>query len=222
MDETAQSPAATAMANRFRGYLPVVVDVETGGLDADRNPLLEVAAVLLHFDAEGNLEPRETVRANVLPFEGAEINPKSLEITGIRDPEHPLRMAVTEKEALKHVFNPIRKAVRAGGCQRAILVGHNPGMDLAFLNAASQRSGVKRNPFHPFATFDTATLGALAYGQTVLARCVTAAGLSWDADSAHSAIYDAEMTAALFCDIVNRWRRMEDRYEAIAETAPTS
>ena len=214
---------ANTMSQRFRGYLPVVVDVETGGLDAEINPLLEVAAVLLEFDADGVLAPVETHRSNVLPFEGSVINPKSVEINGIQDPEHPLRAALNEKEALQSVFLPIREAVKRQGCQRAVLVGHNPAMDLAFVNAAARRANLKRNPFHPFSAFDTATLGALAYGQTVLARCVSAAGLTWDAACAHSAIYDAEQTAALFCGIVNRWRDLGGwTQEAKASEAPTS
>jgi ribonuclease T len=35
---------------------------------------------------------------------------------------------------------------------------------------------------------------------------VTAAGFEWHDDRAHSSIYDAEMTARLFCAVVNRFR----------------
>jgi ribonuclease T len=72
------------------------------------------------------------------------------------------------------------------------------------------RSGIKRNPFHPFSSFDTATLCGVAYGQTVLSRAVKAAGLIWDEESAHSAAYDAEITADVFCDIVNRFKPVFD------------
>ena len=95
--------------------------------------------------------------------------------------------------------------IRDTDCTRAVLVGHNAWFDLGFLNAAITRAGIKRNPFHPFSCFDTATLAGLAYGQTVLARAVKASGASWDGREAHSAIYDAEKTAELFCNIVNRW-----------------
>ena len=138
------------------------------------------------------------------PFPGANIEASALEFTGIV-PDHPLRFAVPEREALKKVFEPVRRAVKAHGCTRAILVGHNPAFDLSFINAAVERTNFKRNPLHPFSTFDTATLAGLAYGQTVLSRAVRAAGLEWDERDAHSAIYDAEMTAALFCRIVNLW-----------------
>ena len=195
------------IAQRFRGYLPVVVDVETGGFDAQRDALLEIAAVLLDLDEDGQLRPGFGVSRHVQPFEGANLDPKALEFNGI-DPYHPFRQALPEREALREIFAPIRQAVKHSGCKRAILVGHNAFFDLGFLNAAVARSGIKRNPFHPFSTFDTVSLAALAFGETVLARAVQSAGLAWDSSEAHSAIYDTERTAALFCDIVNRWRAL--------------
>ncbi|MCB1568794.1 MAG: ribonuclease T [Xanthomonadales bacterium] len=192
------------MATRFRGFLPVVVDVETGGFDAQRHALLEIAAIPLHMDASDLLHPGPTHHAHIKAFAGALIDPKSLEITGI-DPFHPLRAAREEKAALDHVFGPVREAVKRHGCQRAILVGHNAAFDLSFLNAAVRRTEHKRSPFHPFSTLDTVSLAALAYGQTVLAKAVRAAGLEWDSREAHSAVYDTRITAQLFCMIVNRW-----------------
>jgi len=193
------------IADRFRGFLPVVVDVETGGFNAARDALLEIAACIVRMDDFGRLFVAETVAVNVDPFDGANIDPKSLEVTGIRV-DSPLRKAVPEQEALRRVSQPVRKEVRATGCQRAILVGHNAFFDLSFLNAAIERTNFKRSPFHPFSSFDTATLAGLAFGQTVLSRAVQAAGLEWNESEAHSAIYDAEKTAALFCAIVNRWK----------------
>ncbi len=193
------------MADRFRGFLPVVVDVETGGFDARTNALLEVAAVLLEMNPSGDLQRGATLRFHVQPFHGSRLDPASMAVNGI-DPYHPLRPAMPEKEALTQLFRPVRQAVRDAQCTRAILVGHNASFDLSFINAAVERSGIKRNPFHPFSSFDTATLGGVAFGQTVLARAVTAAGLGWDSGSAHSAIYDAEQTAALFCTICNRFK----------------
>ena len=198
------------LAARFRGYMPVVVDVETGGFDARKDALLEIAAVLLKMDDQGRLSRDETVAFHVEPFAGANLDPKSLAFTGI-DPYHPFRFAVPELEAMRSIFQAIRKAQKEAGCNRAILVGHNPGMDLAFVNAAAERCNLKRNPFHPFSTFDTASLAGVAYGQTVLARAVQAAGLPWDNDRAHSAIYDAEVTADLFCRIVNAWDECREK-----------
>jgi ribonuclease T len=193
------------IAERFRGFLPVVVDVETGGFNAQTDALLEIAAVLLDFDANGQLRRNETFRYHVKPFDGANMDPASLAVNGI-DPDHPLRPAIDERDALQRVFREVRRAVRESRCQRAILVGHNSSFDLGFLNAAVERSAIKRNPFHPFSSFDTATLCGVAFGQTVLARAVQAAGFEWDEDSAHSAAYDAEVTADLFCEVVNRFR----------------
>jgi ribonuclease T len=193
------------MADRFRGFLPVVVDVETGGFNARTDALLEIAAVLLDFDEGGTLGRRETIRYHVKPFEGANMDPASLAVNGI-DPDHPLRPAIDERDALQRVFREVRRAIREANCTRAILVGHNSAFDLGFINEAIERSAIKRNPFHPFSSFDTATLCGVAFGQTVLSRAVKAAGLEFDEGSAHSAAYDAEITADVFCEIVNRFR----------------
>ena len=201
-----ETAAFVPMSRRFRGYLPVVVDVETGGFDASRHALLELAAVPLELDDQGLLIPGQTHAAHVVPAEGTQIDPKSLEVTGIRL-DHPFRLAKAEKDALEHVFAPIRAALKKHNCQRAILVGHNAHFDLGFINAAVTRSGHKRNPFHPFSVFDTVTLGGVAFGQTVLARAVAAAGIEFDASQAHSAVYDTEKTAELFCHIANQWPR---------------
>jgi len=192
------------MKNRFRGFLPVVVDVETGGFNAATDALLEIAACVIEMDEDGRLAPGEMISRHVEPFEGANLEPAALEFNGIR-PDHPLRLAVAESEALREICQPVRLRLRETGCKRAILVGHNPFFDLSFLNAAIARVAYKRSPFHPFSSFDTATLGGLAYGQTVLARAVQAAGLDWDQSEAHSARYDTERTAQLFCTVVNRW-----------------
>ena len=192
-------------AERFRGYLPVVVDFETGGFDSARDAVLEIAAVPVGFDKQGLLTPGAAVSTHVSPFPGANIDPQSLEITGI-DVDNPLRGALEEREALEHIFKPIRVAMKAAGCKRAILVGHNAHFDLGFLNAAIRRTGNKRSPFHPFSVFDTVTLAGLCYGQTVLAKSMGAAGLAWNQAEAHSALYDAQRTAELFCLTVNRLR----------------
>jgi ribonuclease T len=197
--------AGIEMVNRFRGFLPVIIDVETGGFNAKTDALLEIAAVLVRFDADGLLRRDQTVRYHVKPFDGANMDPASLAVNGIV-PDHPLRPAIDERDALQRIFREVRAAVRESRCQRAILVGHNAAFDLAFLNEAIERSSIKRNPFHPFSCFDTATLCGVAFGQTVLARAVTAAGFEWDEESAHSAAYDAEITADLFCEIVNRFQ----------------
>jgi ribonuclease T len=202
--KTPAAPAHPTLASRFRGFLPVVVDVETGGFDWNRHALLEIAVAPIDLDENGLLVVGEITSSHVVPAAGTEIDPKSLEITGI-DIDHPFRGALPERAALEAVFAPVRAAAKKHGCQRAILVGHNAHFDLNFLNAAVARSGHKRNPFHPFSVFDTVTLAGVAYGQTVLARAVQAAGFDWNGEEAHSAVYDTERTAQLFCKIVNAW-----------------
>jgi ribonuclease T len=197
-------PAFRPMSTRFRGYLPVVVDVETGGFDWNRHALLEIAVAPIDLDAEGRFIVGEGASAHLEPAPGTEIDPKSLEITGIVL-DHPFRLAKPERQALDHVFAAVRAAVHKHNCQRAILVGHNAHFDLNFLNAAIARTSHKRSPFHPFSVFDTVTLAGVAYGQTVLARAVQAAGLEWNSAHAHSAVYDCERTAQLFCAIANVW-----------------
>ncbi|MFL6599833.1 MAG: ribonuclease T [Steroidobacteraceae bacterium] len=206
------------MARRFRGFLPVVIDVETGGFHSATDALLEIAAVLIDIEPGGRLKRGATHSFHVRPFEGARLDPAALSITGI-DPFHPLRPALPEKDALGRVFREIRHAIHAHNCRRAILVGHNAAFDLGFLNAAVARADVKRNPFHPFSCFDTATLAGAALGQTVLAKALAVAGLQWDPSSAHSASYDAERTADIFCLICNRlhdsFRDAQDRARAM-------
>ena len=193
------------ISDRFRGFLPVVVDVETGGFNSATDALLEIAAVTLAMDDDGILMPDETICHSVIPFEGANIEQAALDITGI-DPNDPYRMALDEEEALKLLFQPIRTAVKEAHCSRAVMVAHNAHFDLGFVNTAVTRNNIKRNPFHPFSCFDTATLAGLAYGQTVLAKACEAAEIKFNNGKAHSAAYDAEKTAELFCGIVNRWK----------------
>jgi ribonuclease T len=205
------------IATRFRGFLPVVVDVETGGFNPATDALLEVAAVFVQLNDDGRIAPGEKHRYMVKPFEGANLEPASLQVTGI-EPYNPMRPAVDEGEALRRLFTEIRREVKAQECKRAVLVGHNAFFDLQFINAAVERCAIKRNPFHPFSSFDTATLAGVAFGQTVLSRAVAAAGFAWEEERAHSALYDAEQTALVFCEIVNRFREIYESSLADADS----
>lgn len=202
MNDVVEVDGKLPMARRFRGFLPVVIDVECGGFNPNTDALLEIAAVLVEIQGDGSLLPGESWRYHVHPFPGANLEPASLAVTGI-DPFHPLRPAIPEKEALTRLFKEIRRAMKDNDCTRAILVGHNAYFDLNFINAAIARTDIKRNPFHPFSSFDTATLAGVAYGQTVLGKALQAAGIEWDSSAAHSAAYDAQKTAELFCKICN-------------------
>lgn len=202
-----EEPINELLSGRFRTYLPVVIDVETGGFNSQTDAILEIAAVIPTMDENGVLEIEQTFFHRVVPFEGANLEEAALKFTGI-DPFHPLRIAKSEKEVMQNMFTMVREAMKTHQCKRAILVGHNAHFDHGFINAASERHNLKRNPFHPFSSFDTATLSGLAYGQTVLARACQAAGIDFDEKEAHSARYDAAKTAELFCEIVNKWKRL--------------
>ncbi|MCL4104349.1 UNVERIFIED_CONTAM: hypothetical protein GTU68_047311, partial [Idotea baltica] len=193
------------ICDRFRGFLPVIVDVESGGFNASTDALLEMAITIVRMDEDGQLSAHRTYSFNIAPFEGANIEQAALDFTGI-DPYHPFREAVDENEALTELFKIIRKEIKDTHCNRAVLVGHNAHFDAGFVNAAAERCEIKRNPFHPFSHFDTATLAGLAFGQTVLAKACLEAGVKFDNAEAHSAAYDSDRTAELFCDIVNRWK----------------
>ncbi|NMP16778.1 ribonuclease T [Thalassotalea sp. Y01] len=212
-------------ARRFRGYYPVVIDVETAGFNAKTDALLEIAASILHMDeVTGLMSIKETLCFNVKPFEGANLEPAALEFTGI-DPHCALRAAIDEAEVLKTIFKRIRKEMKGYGCKRAIMVAHNAAFDLGFVNAATERCNIKRSPFHPFVSFDTASLSGLALGQTVLAKACESAGLGFDNKEAHSALYDTEKTAELFCFIVNKWQQLggwpiAEEAEQAQETKP--
>jgi ribonuclease T len=194
----------TQIKDRFRGFLPVVVDVETAGFNHNTDALLEMAVVTLKMDEQGQLSRDQTFDRNILPFEGANLEESALKFIGIEDPYHPFRNAIPEKQALIELFNPINKLIKEHECSRAILVGHNAFFDLNFVLAAANRYHLKC-PFHQFSTFDTVSLSGLAYGQTVLAKAAISAGMDWDNQQAHSAVYDTEKTADLFCKIVNQW-----------------
>lgn len=198
---------SSPIANRFRGYLPVVVDVECGGFNCMTDAILEIAAVTVGLDENGILKPEDTWFFRVKPFPGANLEESALKFTGI-DPHHPLRIAHDETEVFKELFKNIRKKMKEECCSRAILVGHNAHFDHGFVNAAAERNNMKRNPFHPFSSLDTASMSAVAFGQTVLSRSCECAGIDFSNEEAHSARYDAEKTADLFCHIINRWQEL--------------
>ena len=193
--------------DRFRGFLPIVIDVETAGFNQKTDALLEMAASILRMDENGDFYIHETMDFLIKPFEGANLEKAALDFTGI-DPFDPQRQDIPEQEALTQMFAKVRKELKSTGCKRAILVGHNAAFDHGFLNAAIERAEIKRNPFHPFSSFDTASLAGLVFGQTVLAKACEAAAIPFSNSEAHSAKYDTEKTAELFCEMVNRWKQL--------------
>lgn len=201
------SENANLLKHRFRGYFPVIIDVETAGFNASTDALLEIAAVTLHMDEHGDLHPHKTIHHHVNPFEGANLEQAALDFNGI-DPNCSLRGAIDETDVMKDVCKHVRKLQKEADCQRSVIVAHNATFDQSFVNAAIERSNIKRTPFHPFVSFDTTTLAGLVVGQTVLVKACRQAGIAFDQSEAHSALYDAERTAELFCFIVNRYKSL--------------
>ena len=156
---------------------------------------------------QGYLNSVDKIHFHVMPFEGAELDPKALSFTGI-DPFNPLRNAVDEREALTEIFKKVRKYQKLNDCNRAIIVAHNASFDQGFINKATDRCKLKRVPFHPFASFDTASMAGLTLGQTVLAKACAEAGVDYNNKEAHSALYDTEVTAELFYYMVNRYKAL--------------
>ena len=189
------------MRSRFRGYLPVVVDLETGGFDNGIHAVLEIAAATLDF-ADDRLVVGGRHRWAVTPHPDTAVEEASLKVTGI-DLDDPGRGAISELAAVRALFRLVRTEVKRQGCQRAIVTAHNAHFDHGFIHAAAKRNGVKRSPFHPFSVLDTVALAAVHYGHTVLSETCGRAGIGFDAEQAHSAAYDAEVTAELFCAVVN-------------------
>tara|TARA_B100001778_G_scaffold267375_1_gene228639 strand:- start:417 stop:1010 length:594 start_codon:yes stop_codon:yes gene_type:complete len=187
---------------RFRKYLPVVVDLETGGFDPINNAILEIAATLIGQNDKYELVVLDTYRYHIDPYEDLIVEQESLDFTKIKL-DHPLRKAVSEKEALTELFKIINKAKSEYSCSRAILVGHNAHFDLAFIKESIKRNNIKKSPFHPFSVLDTVSLGAMHTQQTVLARVCESLNIDYDSNEAHSAAYDAEITAKVFCNIIN-------------------
>jgi ribonuclease T len=189
------------LKDRFRKYLPVVVDLETGGFNSKENAILEIAITLIE-EIDELLVVGDTHRYHIEPYEDLIVEDDSLEFTKIKL-DHPLRNAVSEKDALKELFTIINKEKSKYECSRAILVGHNAHFDLSFLNEAISRNNIKRSPFHPFSVLDTVSLGALATQQTVLARICDSLSIDYDSNEAHSAAYDSKVTAKVFCRVIN-------------------
>lgn len=195
------------LKERFRGFYPVVIDIETSGFNQKTDAILEIAIFTLKMDSLGWILSDKQLHFHIEPFIGSILTPESLAFTGI-DPSNPLRGAISEYDALNSIFRLVRSGMKNHSCKRAIVVAHNATFDLNFLMAAVERNGIQRNPFHPFATFDTAALSGLVLGETVLAKACKAAGIEFDNKQAHSALYDSEQTTILFCELVNRWKRL--------------
>ena len=116
------------LSERFRGYLPVVLDLETGGFDHQVNPILELACCFVQMQ-DDRLSIKGQESWNVQPVDGMVVEPASLKVTGI-DLDDPHRDAMDEASVLKDFFFGAfrNEAVRlpssdTGGSQRILRPG---------------------------------------------------------------------------------------------------
>ena len=188
--------------SRFRGFLPIVIDIETGGLNPKTDALLEISVIFLQFKKD-KIFIKDVDHYHIKPAHNTSVFKKSLFFNKII-PNHPFRLALEEEMVLRIIYKKIYGFIRYENCVKAILVGHNSWFDLSFLIAASKRTNIKNIPFHSFTSIDTASLSLLIYGQTVLSQALNAAQIKFDNNKAHSALYDAIKTAQLFCKIINK------------------
>lgn len=188
---------------RFRGYFPVIIDIETAGFDSTKDAILEIAAITTKYE-DNYLVIDQCFHEHVMPFEGANIEQAAIDFNGI-DPFCALRQAKPENDVFRALCKFVRTAQKASDCQRSIVVAHNAAFDQGFINQAIERNNIKRSPFHPFVSFDTTSMSALMLGQTVLLKACQAANIEFNSKSAHSALYDAQKTTELFCYLVNHY-----------------
>ncbi|MEM0909633.1 MAG: ribonuclease T [Pseudomonadota bacterium] len=200
------STQSKRLNQRFRGYFPVIIDIETAGFNASTDAILEIAAITVKYQ-EDHLVVDQCFHEHVTPFEGANIEQAAIDFNGI-DPFCALRAAKDENEVLRNLCKFVRRAQKAAECQRSVIVAHNASFDHGFVSQGILRNSVKRSPFHPFVTFDTTSMCALTLGQTVLLRACQAANIEFDSKAAHSALYDAQKTAELFCYMVNHYHNL--------------
>jgi ribonuclease T len=95
------------LKDRIRGYLPVVIDVETSGFNDKTDALLEICAILLSMDENGSFFPKTTLHYHVKPFDGANIESSAIKFNGI-DIDNPFRLAVTEKRHFQKYLSILR------------------------------------------------------------------------------------------------------------------
>jgi ribonuclease T len=190
------------ISERFRQFLPVVIDLETGGLDPNKHALLEIAATPILYDTRYGFYYDDIFHEHVKPHPSTQIDQQALAINQIVV-DSALRFAVEETYAIKTLVQWINAYLKKTSCSKAIIVAHNAHFDLRFLINAMTRSSNERCPLHRFSTLDTVTMSALVYGETVLAKALNKARIDFNENNAHGALYDTWKTAQLFCQIVN-------------------
>jgi DNA polymerase III epsilon subunit-like protein len=108
----------------------IIIDVETTGLDPLKNSLASIAAIDFN-------EPEERFLETCRIWDGAEINPNAFLVNGLSIEE---LNDETKKKESDIVQNFIEWALSRGDIT---VGGHNPSLDIAFINAALKRAGRK-------------------------------------------------------------------------------
>ncbi len=192
-------------SRRFRGFLPVVIDVETGGFHlAAPTRCWRSPPSSSRWTTPAGCAAARRMRFTCKPFEGARLDPVSLEVNGI-DPWHPLRPAIDEADALQRLFREIRTAIRA----HALPARHSRRATTrpSIWASSTRRSSAPASSAIRFIRSRASTprrSAASALGQTVLRARRAAGGHRMGSAAARTrAAYDAERTADLFCHICN-------------------
>lgn len=166
----------------------VAVDLETTGLDAQKDAIIEIGAVRIQGD-------RVIDRFSTLINPGRKIPLRIEQITGITDKD------VANAPTLAEIAPEFLAFVDAGVTG---VIAHNAGFDLGFLEAANIR-------FHRPAldTFELSTIllpGMPSYSLGELCR-----GLGIVLEDAHRALDDAEASARLFMMLNGQIQCMDGR-----------
>lgn len=121
----------------------IVLDVETTGINPDKNSILSIAALDIS-------NPEERFYEECRIWDGAEVSPLALEINGFTQEEISDADKKAEADIVKNFIYWLSQR------EDMTVVGQNPSFDTHFIRAASERAG-ERSPLH-FRSLDLHTL----------------------------------------------------------------
>ena len=163
----------------------VVFDTETTGLEPARDELVQIAAVRV---VNGRMVAGEAIDTLVNP--GRSIPHQASRVHGITDAQVADAPAIPDGVRRLHGF-----------AQDAVLVAHNAPFDLVFLKRQEAAIGARFD--HP--VVDTVLLSAVLFGTNEthsLDAVCDRLGIEIPAERRHTALGDAEATAAALCTMI--------------------